>query len=117
RGGVHRLAREGAVEVDHVQVAKALRLEHVRLRGGIAVEHGGAAHVALLEPHAHAFFEIDRGKQDHGRFTLRGPSFETRLSGAPQDDVSSRGTTSENWQSARGRDAGSSRDGIGCPAW
>src|SRR3984957_19785653 len=58
RGGVHRLAREGAVEVDHVEMAEAFLLEHVCLRGRVAVEHGGTAHVALLEPHAHTVLEV-----------------------------------------------------------
>ena len=44
---------------------EALRLESLRLRRGIAVEHGGARHVALLEPHADAVLEIDGGEEDH----------------------------------------------------
>ena len=32
RGDVHRLAGEGAVEIDHVQIREALRRERVRLR-------------------------------------------------------------------------------------
>ena len=38
----------------------------LRLRGRIEVEHGRARHVALLEPHALAVLQIDRGKKDHG---------------------------------------------------
>ena len=48
RRDVHRLAGEGAVEIDDVQMPEALRLERVRLRRRIAVEHGRARHVALL---------------------------------------------------------------------
>ena len=66
RGRVHRLAGESAVEIDHVEMAKARRLELVRLRGRIAVEHGRARHVALLEAHAYAVLEVDGGKEDHG---------------------------------------------------
>ena len=66
RGRIHRLAGEGAVEIDDVQIAEALGGERLRLRGRIAVEHGRARHVALLEPHREAFLEIDRGEQDHG---------------------------------------------------
>ena len=39
----------------------------MRLRGGIGVEDRRARHVALDEANALAVFEIDRGKQDHGR--------------------------------------------------
>ena len=73
RRGVHRLAGEGAVEIDDVQILEALRLEGLRLRGRIAVEHGGARHVALLEAHASAVLEVDGGKQDHG------PHFRKKL--------------------------------------
>ena len=65
RAGVHRLAGERAVEIDDVQIFEALRLEGVRLRGRIAVEHGGARHVALLQAHAHSVLQVDRRKQDH----------------------------------------------------
>jgi hypothetical protein len=30
------------------------------------VKHGRPRHVALLEPHADAVFQIDGGKQNHG---------------------------------------------------
>ena len=62
---VHRLAGEGAVEIDDVQMLEALRLEGLRLRRRIAVEHGGARHVALLQAHGEAVLQIDGGKQDH----------------------------------------------------
>src|SRR5262249_41098465 len=63
---IHRLAGEGAVEIDDVQIFKALLLKRLRLRRRIAVEHGGARHVALLEPHAGAVLEVDGGKENHG---------------------------------------------------
>ena len=49
-----------------MEILEALRLERVRLRRRIAVEHGRARHVALLEPHAGAVLEVDGGEQDHG---------------------------------------------------
>ena len=49
-----------------MQIFEPLRGETLRLRGGIEVEHGGARHVALLEAHALAVLQIDRGKEDHG---------------------------------------------------
>ena len=45
---------------------EALRLEHLRLRRRIAMENGGARHVALLQPHGEAFLQVDGGEQDHG---------------------------------------------------
>ena len=49
-----------------MQILEALRLERLRLRGRVAVEHGRARHVALLQPHADAVLQVDGGKQDHG---------------------------------------------------
>ena len=66
RRDVHRLAGKSAVEIDHVQMLEALHLECVRLLRRIAMEHGGARHVALLQPHGEAFLQVDGGKQDHG---------------------------------------------------
>ena len=66
RRGVHRLAGKGAVEIDHVQIFEALRLEGARLRGRVVVEGARARHVALLQPHAGAVLQVDGGKQDHG---------------------------------------------------
>ena len=37
------------------------------LRGRIGVEHGRLVHLALDEAHALAVFQIDGGKEDHGR--------------------------------------------------
>ena len=71
RRGIDRLAGEGAVEIDDVQILEALRLERPRLRRRIAVKHRRARHVALLEPHACAVLEVDGGKQDHARLKAR----------------------------------------------
>ena len=46
--------------------SKPGHLEGARLRRRIAVEDGGARHVALFEPHGKAFLEVDGGKQNHG---------------------------------------------------
>ncbi len=63
---IHRLAGEGAIEIDHMQIFETLRGKACRLRRGIEVEHGCARHVALLEAHALAVFQIDGGKKNHG---------------------------------------------------
>ncbi len=65
--GVHRLAGEGAVEIDEVQPLEAALLEDARLRGRVGVEHGRLRHVAAHEAHAFAALEVDGGKQDQGR--------------------------------------------------
>ena len=91
RRGIHRLAGKGAVEIDDMQIFEALRCERLRLRRRIAVEHGRARHVALLQAHGMAVLQIDGGKQDHGTFHFR-----------------------ESSRSARGRASGSSPDGIAC---
>ena len=49
--------------------SKPCGLEGMRLRRRIAVEHGGARHVALLQAHAQAVLQIDGGKQDHVTLT------------------------------------------------
>ena len=66
RVGIHRPAGEGAVEIDDVQKFEALHLEGARLRRRVAVEDGGARHVALLQAHGQAFLQIDGGEEDHG---------------------------------------------------
>jgi len=59
RAGVHRLAGECAVEIDHVQILESLRRKCGGLRGRIAVKHRRTRHVALFEPHRESVFEID----------------------------------------------------------
>ena len=49
-----------------MQIFEALLFKGARLRGRIAMKHGRARHVALLEPHGEAFLEVDGGKQNHG---------------------------------------------------
>ena len=66
RRGIDRLAGKGAVEIHQVQIAKALLREGARLRRRIAAEHGRARHVALLQAHRFAIFQIDRRKENHG---------------------------------------------------
>ena len=56
RLGIDRLAGKGAVEIDNVQILKSGELEGIGLLGRIAMEHGRARHVALLEAHAEAVF-------------------------------------------------------------
>ncbi len=66
RERVHRLAGESAVEIDEMQPFEAECGERAGLRRRIAVEHGGARHVALLQAHGFAVLQVDRGKKDHG---------------------------------------------------
>ena len=63
---IHRPSGEGTVEIDDVEVFKALRREGARLPGRVEMEDSGARHVALFEAHGFAVFQIDRGKEDHG---------------------------------------------------
>ena len=63
---IHRLAREGAVEIDDMQIFEALCREGPRLLGRIAMKNGRARHVALLKAHRFAVFQIDGGKKNHG---------------------------------------------------
>ncbi|MGY2850426.1 hypothetical protein ACVMDN_007680 [Bradyrhizobium sp. USDA 4510] len=63
---IHRLAGEGTVEIDDVEIFEALRGEARRLRRRIEIEHGGARHVALLQAHALAVLQINRWKENHG---------------------------------------------------
>ena len=62
RRDVHRLASKGAVEIDDMQMLEALHLECRRLLRRIAMKHGGARHVALLQADGKAFLEIDGRK-------------------------------------------------------
>ena len=48
-----------------MQIAEALLLERLGLRRGIIVEDGRCSHVAELQAHAGAIFQIDRREQDH----------------------------------------------------
>ena len=63
---VARLAGDGAVEVDEVQPLRALLEPVLRHRRRILGEHGGRLHVALLQAHAMAVLDVDRGNDLHG---------------------------------------------------
>src|ERR1700694_5679514 len=65
RQRVHRLAGEGAVEIDHMQIFETLRGETARLRRRLKIEHGRARHVALFQAHALTVFQVDGGKKNH----------------------------------------------------
>ena len=63
---VATLAGKGAVEVDHMQPCKTLICEESRLDGRFGVVDGRPLHVAELQPHAFAVFQVDGRKEDHG---------------------------------------------------
>ena len=70
RVGIHRPARERAVEIDDVEPFEPCLVE---ARGpapaGLSVKHRRARHVALLAGARDAVLQIDGGKQDHGAST------------------------------------------------
>ena len=68
---VHRLAREGAVEVDDVQVLETLLLEGARLGGRVVVEDRRLVHVAELEAHALPSLRSMAGKRITGGLAWR----------------------------------------------
>ena len=49
-----------------MQIFETLRGKGAGLRNWVEIEHGGACHVALLQAHALAVLQIDRGKENHG---------------------------------------------------
>ena len=64
-GFVFRLARGGAVEVNHMQATRAL-LDPLRShRARIVRKNGGIVHVALLQAHTLAVLEINRRDDQH----------------------------------------------------
>ena len=65
--GVHRLAGKSAVEVDDMQIFKALPFENQRLRSGIVIENSRLRHVAMDKANAFALLQVNCRKQDHGR--------------------------------------------------
>ena len=65
RRAIDALTGKGAIEIDDVEILEPLILKALGLGGGIIVEHGGLLHVAQLEAHALAVFQIDGRKQDH----------------------------------------------------
>src|SRR5215472_9489976 len=126
RCDVDRLAGKGTVEIDHVEIFKAQRLEGLRLRRRIAVKHRRARHVALLEPHASAVLEVDGGKEDHDdtRLTsLAGAASHARLDNRRRPGCVPRAgshrtarritaSTSRNWRSPASPPVGFSPGGT-----
>ena len=74
RRAVDAFSGKGAVEVNHMQIFKALIFKGLGLRRRIVVEHGGLVHVAQLQAHALAVLEVDGGKKDHGNVSLAAPA-------------------------------------------
>ena len=71
RGGVHRPAGEGAVQVHHVQPGEAGILPRPRLRCGIVGIHGRLIHGAAPQPHALAVLQVDGGVEGQGHVQVR----------------------------------------------
>src|SRR5690242_1463640 len=65
--GIDRATSYGAVEVDDMQPGEALIREGARLRRRTLRVDGCGLHVAAPQPNAAATFQVDGGKQDHGR--------------------------------------------------
>ena len=63
--------------------SKPCGLEGMGLRRRIAVEDGGARHVALLQAHAQAVLQIDGGKQDHVTLTRSAIGRQIRMASGP----------------------------------
>ena len=63
---VHWLAGERTIEVDNMKIFKSLLLECARLCGRLAIENGGASHIALLKTNSRSFLEVDRRKKNRG---------------------------------------------------
>ena len=65
-GRVHRVALKRAVQVDHVEVRRALARELPGLCHGVLVEHRRALEVALHHAHRGAVAQVDCGEElDH----------------------------------------------------
>jgi hypothetical protein len=62
RRRIDRLAGKGAIEIDEVEIGEALFHEGTRLRRRVAAENRGTSHVALLQTHCLAVFEINGRK-------------------------------------------------------
>ena len=67
RLAVLRRTREGAIEIDHMQMAGAGFGEQPGLRRRIVAVNGGAIHIALGKAHDFAVLQVDGGKDDHER--------------------------------------------------
>ena len=66
RSAIDRMAGKGAVEIDDVQPFEPGVRELPGLCRRIAVEHGGAGHLAAHQADAGAILEVDRRVEDHG---------------------------------------------------
>ena len=75
RRGVHRLAGEGAVQIDHVQPGEAGILPGARLGGGIVGIDRRLIHLAAAQPHALAVLQVDRRieRQRRSLLAVAGP--------------------------------------------
>ena len=66
RSAIDRTAGKGAVEIDDVQPFETGCRELPGLCRRIAVEHGGAGHLAAHQADAGAILQVDRRVEDHG---------------------------------------------------
>ena len=66
RRAIAALTGKSPIEINDMEIFKALVFERLRLRCGIVIEHGRLIHVAQLEAHALAVLEVDGRKKDHG---------------------------------------------------
>ena len=64
RIAVDAFAREGAVEVDDVQMRRAGLGEQHRLMRGIVAIDGRAVHIAFRQTHHLPLFQVDRREDD-----------------------------------------------------
>ncbi len=70
---IHRITRKGAVEIDDVEVRRALACEQHRLRRRIIAIDRRAGHIALCQANNLALLKVDGGKDDqaHGRHFIK----------------------------------------------
>ena len=72
RRAVHRLALEGAVQVNHVKMGEAGLAEGFGLRRRAVGEDGRLVHLAAQEAHALAVFQVDGGVEGKGHACTQG---------------------------------------------
>ena len=65
--GIDRMAREGAVQIDHMQMLRARVGKEHRLRRRIVAIDRRPVHIAAREAHDLAPFQVNGGKDDQGR--------------------------------------------------
>ena len=66
RRAIDALAGKGAVEIDDMEILKALVFKTLGLSRRIVIEDRGLIHVAEFQAHALAVLEVDSGEKDHG---------------------------------------------------